>query len=451
MAKKKSVFVCQECGYESARWLGKCSCGAWNSFVEEAITKSNPNTERGLVSDGRPVPVTAVKGDTYRRMATGSEELDRVLGGGLVPGSLVLISGDPGIGKSTLLLQVADKVAEKHGNVLYISGEESGEQIKLRADRLAVANDKLLVAAETNVEAIRELVTQYRPSMVIIDSIQTLFATAIISAPGSISQVRECAGHILKFAKTENIPCFISAHVTKQGDIAGPRLLDHMVDVVLYLEGERNFGFRMLRSFKNRFGTTNALGVYEMAEQGMVEITNPSEFLLSDKSEGVSGAVVVASVESSRPILVELQALVIANEMGIPPRRTVVGVNRDRLSLIVAVLQKRAGVAMGPHDIYVSLLGGVSVEETSIDLGIAVGLYSSFRDCPVDSKTVVLGELDLAGRVRPIYNIDRLVHEAEKLGFERCVIPRLNKEKVKSGQMELVGVDTIQEVLRILF
>jgi len=451
LAKKKTVFICQECGYESVRWLGRCACGAWNSFVEEVITNNTSRNDRNLGSGGKPLPVTAVREDAHMRMATGDEELDRVLGGGLVPGSLVLISGDPGIGKSTLLLQVAERIGRKYGTVLYISGEESQEQIKLRAKRLGVKSERLLVVTETNVDIIETMVSEYQPVFVVIDSIQTLFTTVISSAPGSVSQVRECAGYILKFAKTLNVPCFISAHVTKQGDIAGPRLLDHMVDVVLFLEGEKNFGFRMLRAFKNRFGTTNALGVYEMVERGMVEIANPSEYLLSNKSSGVPGVVVVASVESTRPILVELQALVVANEMGIPPRRTVVGVNRDRLSLIVAVLQKRAGVAIGHHDIYVSLLGGVSIEETTIDLGMAVGLYSSFRDCPVDGKTVVLGELDLAGRVRPIYNIDRLVKEAEKLGFARCIVPRANKEKIKTEQIRVVGVENLQEVLRLLF
>lgn len=452
MVKRKRKFVCQECGYETVRWQGKCICGAWNSLVEEVVIDS-PAARGGTVNNlrNKPLPINEVAHEDYSRLVTGNGELDRVLGGGLVPGSLVLISGDPGIGKSTLLLQVADSISRRYGTVLYISGEESQEQIKLRADRLQVTGHRLLIVTETNVEVIEKYLEEYRPVFVIIDSIQTLYTSSITSAPGSVSQVRECAGYILKFAKTLNVPCVISAHVTKQGDIAGPRLLDHMVDVVLYLEGEKNYGFRMLRSLKNRFGTTNTLGVYEMVEQGMREITNPSEYLLSNQSSGVSGAVVVASVESTRPILVELQALVVGNEMGIPPRRTVVGVNRDRLSLIVAVLQKRAGVIIGNHDIYVSLLGGVEIQETSIDLGMAVALYSSLRDCPVDGKTIVLGELDLAGRVRPIYNIERLVREAEKLGFNRCILPQSNMNKLQDSTIELVGVTGLREALDVLF
>ena len=452
MAKKKTIFVCQECGNESVRWQGKCICGAWNSFVEEVVVSevhTNPKPLDNLRS--KPVPVTDVKYGEQYRIKTGSGELDQVLGGGLVPGSLVLISGDPGIGKSTLLLQIADGISQNYGTVLYVSGEESQEQIRLRADRLGVSSKGLLIVTETNVDIIQRYLEEYSPVFVILDSIQTLYTGNLTSAPGSVSQVRECTGCILKFAKTLNIPFMISAHVTKQGEIAGPRVLDHMVDVVLYLEGEKNYGFRMLRSFKNRFGTTNTLGVYEMVQEGMKEIANPSEYLLSNQSKGVSGAVVVASVENTRPLLVELQALVVTNDLGIPPRRTVVGVNRDRLSLIVAVLQKRAGLFIGNHDIYVSLLGGVDINETSIDLGIAVAIYSSLRDCSVDGKTIVLGELDLAGRVRPIYNIERLVQEAQKLGFKKCILPYANLTKLAKSKIEVIGVKSIQETLELLF
>ncbi len=452
MAKNKTIFVCQECGNESLRWQGKCICGAWNSFVEEVVVSGvnkNPKPLDNLRS--KPVPVADVKYGEQYRIETGDGELDQVLGGGLVPGSLVLISGDPGIGKSTLLLQIADGISQKYGTVLYVSGEESQEQIRLRADRLGVNSKGLLIVTETNVDVIQSHLEEYSPVFVILDSIQTLYTGNLTSAPGSVSQVRECAGCILKFAKTLNIPFMISAHVTKQGEIAGPRVLDHMVDVVLYLEGEKNYGFRMLRSFKNRFGTTNTLGVYEMVQEGMKEITNPSEYLLSNQSKGVSGAVVVASVENTRPLLVELQALVVSNDLGIPPRRTVVGVNRDRLSLIVAVLQKRAGLFIGSHDIYVSLLGGVDINETSIDLGIAVAIYSSLRDCSVDGKTIVLGELDLAGRVRPIYNIERLVQEAQKLGFKKCILPYANLTKLPKSKIEVIGVKSIQETIELLF
>ncbi|MFA5537448.1 MAG: DNA repair protein RadA [Bacillota bacterium] len=445
--RTKTKFVCQECGYEAPRWQGQCICGSWNTMIEEIVQEGN-SSRRSLQKPRMPQPINRVAASDQSRLDTGDEELNRMLGGGLVRGSLVLISGDPGIGKSTLLMQVADKIAKAYGKVLYVSGEESEEQLKMRAQRLATLTPLLLVVSETNLELIEHYINEIKPAFVIIDSIQTVYNPELSSAPGSVTQVRECTGRILKLAKEEGLPVFLVAHVTKQGQIAGPRVLDHMVDCVLFLEGERNHGFRMLRAFKNRFGNTAELALYEMLAEGMSPIDNPSQYLLANHQDGVSGTVVVASVEGALPILVELQALVVENTYGSPPRKVAVGIDRDRLNLIAAVLQKRAGVFLGNQDIYVSLLGGVEISETSIDLGLAIALYSSLRDQPIDPKIAILGEVDLAGRVRSVPNIERLVKEAERLGFSRCLLPRANKEKAqRAGGIEIIGVQNIEEAL----
>ncbi|NLL19326.1 MAG: DNA repair protein RadA [Clostridia bacterium] len=442
----KTRFVCQECGYESLKWQGQCICGAWNSMVEEIMETGGGQAP---VRRGKgPQPIAQVESGAQSRFDTGDRELNRVLGGGLVAGSLVLISGGPGIGKSTLLLQIANNIARTYGTVLYVSGEESEEQIKLRAERIDTLHANLLVVSETNLDLITQYMEENKPVFAIIDSIQTVYKSDIGSAPGSVSQVRECTGHILRMAKESNTPVFLVAHVTKQGQIAGPRVLDHMVDCVLFLEGERNHGFRMLRAFKNRFGNTAELALYEMLAEGMFPIDNPSQYLLARHEDAIPGTVVVASVEGALPILVELQALVVENSYGSPPRKVAVGVDRDRLNLITAVLQKRTGVFLGNQDIYVSLLGGVEIQETSIDLGLAVALFSSLRDQAVDSKMVVLGEVDLAGRIRTVPNIERLVKEAERLGFTRCLLPKGNLAKASTAAgMELIGVGFLEEAL----
>ncbi|HHX50136.1 MAG TPA: DNA repair protein RadA [Clostridia bacterium] len=448
--KPKTSFVCQVCGHQALRWQGQCVCGAWNSLVEEVVVEKPEFL--GAPSSGRdPQPITDVLSGAYSRFDTGDIELNRVLGGGLVKGSLVLISGDPGIGKSTLLLQVANKIACHYGTALYVSGEESEEQIKMRAERLGVTTENLFVVSETNVQLIEKFVQELKPVFLILDSIQTVYKPEITSAPGSVSQVRECAGYILRMAKGINLPVFLVAHVTKQGQIAGPRVLDHMVDCVLFLEGEKNHGFRMLRPLKNRYGTTAELALYEMVQNGLEPIDNPSRFLLAQGVDPVPGTVVVASVESARPILVELQCLVVENTFGIPPRKVAVGVDRDRLSLIAAVLQKRTGLMLGSYDLYVSLLGGVEINETSIDLGLAVALFSSLRNQPVDPKTIIIGEVDLAGRVRPVPNVDRLIKEGQRLGFDRCLLPRANLASCQAGDnMEMVGVYNLQEALEYI-
>lgn len=445
--RTKTRFVCQECGNESLRWQGQCVCGAWNTLVEEVIHEGS-SIKEGIQGGRKPQPITQIAASDQSRLHTGDEELNRMLGGGLVKGSLVLISGGPGIGKSTLLMQIADNIAKSYGKVLYVSGEESEEQLKMRAQRLETLTPSLLVVSETNLELIEQYIHEIKPAFVILDSIQTVFNPELSSAPGSVTQVRECTGRILRIAKEQGIPIFLVAHVTKQGQIAGPRVLDHMVDCVLFLEGERNHGFRMLRAFKNRFGNTAELALYEMLAEGMFPIDNPSQYLLAKHQDGIPGTVVVASVEGALPILVELQALVVENAYGSPPRKVAVGVERDRLNLISAVLQKRAGVFLGNQDIYVSLLGGVEISETSIDLGLAVALYSSLREQEIDPKMVVLGEVDLAGRVRSVPNIERLVKEAERLGFSRCLLPLANKEKAQgNSKIELIGVQNIEGAL----
>jgi DNA repair protein RadA/Sms len=452
MAKMKTRFVCQSCGFEAPKWFGKCyGCQAYNTAVEEVIPNGIRQHSRALGAGRGPQPIKSVESGHYRRFDTGSAEFNRVLGGGLVQGSLIVISGDPGIGKTTLLSQVSAFIADHYGTTLYVSGEESPEQIKIRSERLGTLSDHLHILSETNMDLIDGYIHDMSPSFVVLDSIQTMYQPDIQSAPGSVAQVRECTMHLTRLAKTLNIPMMVVAHVTKEGTMAGPRLLDHMVDVVLYLEGEKNYGFRMLRAFKNRFGNTAELGVYEMTEKGMEEIPDPSAYLLGEQIQAESGSAIVCSVKSARPIMVELQALVVENHTGALPRRTAVGIDRDRLNLITAVLQKRCHLPIGFHDVYVSLVGGVEINETSIDLGLAAALYSSMRDIPIPPHHVILGEVDLAGRVRPVPNAEQLVKEALKLGFEQCILPAKNLQKLEYiNGIRLFGVKTIDELIQWL-
>lgn len=450
MAKIKTKFVCQDCGYESAKWMGKCpGCGKWNTLVEEFESKgtnrSYPGIEKG---NSRPSPITKIVGEEEPRLFTDMEELNRVLGGGIVPGSLILVGGDPGIGKSTLLLQTSQQVAGRNQKVLYISGEEFLRQIKLRADRLGVVHGELYVFAETNLLLLEQQIEAIHPAVVIIDSIQTIFHPDITSAPGSVSQVRECTSHLMRLAKTKDVAIFIVGHVTKEGSIAGPRMLEHMVDAVLYFEGERHHSYRILRAVKNRFGSTNEIGIFEMVEHGLREVTNPSEMFLSERSGGVAGSIVVASMEGTRPVLVELQALVTPTGFA-TPRRMATGVDYNRVTMIMAVLEKRAGLLMQNQDAYVNVAGGVRLDEPAIDLAIAMSLASSFRDRKTNPYDVVIGEIGLTGEVRGVSRIEQRVKEAKKLGFKRVIIPHKNLTgwDYPSG-IEVIGVSNITEALR---
>jgi len=453
MAKgKATLFFCQECGHESPRWMGKCpGCGAWNSLVEEPVVRATPAARAGispgLSAGDKPVSIAHVEVEDAPRFPTGSGELDRVLGGGVVPGSFVLVGGDPGIGKSTILLQLAARVAAEHGTVLYISGEESARQLRLRADRLGTLNDRLLVLAETNLDAIEQHTLAVRPVMLIVDSIQTVFKPDLPSAPGSVTQVREGAAHLLRIAKAHGIAVFIVGHVTKEGSLAGPRVLEHIVDTVLYFEGERHAQFRVLRAVKNRFGSTNEIGLFEMRDAGLFEVDNASQLFLAERPLGVSGSVVVPSLEGTRPLLVEVQALVSASTF-VSPRRTADGIDLNRVQLIIAVLEKRVGLLLGNHDAYVKVAGGVRIAEPAVDMGLAVALASSFRDQAPDRRTVVIGEVGLAGEVRAVSRVEQRIREAEKMGFTRVVLPQANLRTLTSkSSIELVGVETVMEGL----
>ncbi|TBL69160.1 DNA repair protein RadA [Paenibacillus thalictri] len=451
MAKPKTKFQCQECGTESPKWLGKCpGCGAWNSFVEEvektAVKTQGVNSSL-LKTKEKAVPLIHIESSQEQRVCTQHQELDRVLGGGLVPGSLILVGGDPGIGKSTLLLQTSFALADKGMRVLYISGEESVRQTKLRADRLGAASPQLYVLCETNLEQIEEAIEEVQPDFMVIDSIQTVYHPAVASAPGSVSQVRECTGHFMRIAKIKGIATVLVGHVTKEGAIAGPRLLEHMVDCVLYFEGERHHSYRLLRAVKNRFGSTNEIGIFEMRETGLVEVQNPSELFLSERPLGVSGSTVVASVEGTRPVLVELQALV--SQTNFPtPRRMATGVDYNRLSLIVAVLEKRMGMFLQNQDAYLNVAGGVKLDEPAVDLGIAVSIASSFKEIPTQPYDVVFGEVGLTGEVRGVSRVDQRVREAQKLGFRRVILPESSLKGWTPPQgIEIIGVQTVAEAL----
>ncbi|MBE6050853.1 MAG: DNA repair protein RadA [Clostridium sp.] len=455
MAKIKSIFTCQKCGYESPRWLGKCpSCNEWNTFVEEikdntGIVKSK--IAKSILPENLPKSIKDIKSGEKERFKTNLKELDRVLGGGLVKGSLTLISGDPGIGKSTLLLQTANNIASNYGKVLYVSGEESEEQIKIRGDRLGVTAKELYIVSETNLDTIEAYIDEINPIFVIIDSIQTIYKEGVTSAPGSVSQVKECSNQIMRIGKGKNIPLFIVAHVTKQGELAGPRVLEHMVDTVLYFEGERTEEFRILRTMKNRFGTTSEIGVFEMRQEGLVEIYDPSRMFLEDTTFNQDGSVVIGIMEGTRPILVEIQALVTQTNAPMP-RRTAVGIDNQRLSLILAVLEKKLRVPFYNHDVYVNVVGGLNIDGTTADLGLAMALLSSVKNKGINlPKVMIIGEVGLTGEIRPINSADRLVNEAEKMGFEYAIIPYRNREKIKNDNINIIGVNNLREVIGKVF
>ena len=450
LKNKKTVYFCQECGYESAKWMGQCpGCKAWNTFVEETVSaKKNPSGNL-KASEKRqdPVILKDISLSEDERQTTQIGELDRVLGGGIVPGSLVLVGGDPGIGKSTLLLQVCRNLAENQVAVLYISGEESLRQIKLRANRIGDFNDKMQLLCETNLEVIREVIERKKPDVVVIDSIQTMFHEDVSSAPGSVSQVRESTNILMQIAKGMGISVFIVGHVTKEGNVAGPRVLEHMVDTVLYFEGDRHASYRVLRAVKNRFGSTNEIGVFEMCNTGLEEVKNPSEYMLNGRPEDASGSVVACSMEGTRPILVEIQALVCQSNFGIP-RRTAVGTDFNRVNLLIAVLEKKVGIHLGTSDAYVNIAGGMKMTEPAIDLGICLAIVSSCKDVVIPDKVMVFGEVGLSGEIRAVSMAGQRVQEAKKLGFETVMLPEVCKSSVgKPEGINLVYVSQIRDAI----
>jgi len=450
MSKNLTKYVCQSCGYVSPRWIGKCpNCSEWSTFVEEAARPLRASRKSGVASKIEPVSFDQIEKEDVPRIKTMLNEFDRVLGGGLVPGSLVLLGGDPGIGKSTLMMQLAIALNDKV--ILYVTGEESVRQIKLRAERLnAVSSKNILLLAETNLDLILDVIESGTPDLVIIDSIQTMFRPGLESAPGSVSQVRESAALLLRLAKTRGIPVFLVGHVTKEGVIAGPKVIEHMVDTVLQFEGEAHYAYRILRALKNRFGSTNEIGIFEMHDTGLREILNPSEIFLSERHYGTSGSTVVASIEGSRPILVEVQALVTPTNFGMP-QRTCTGFDYRRLALLLAVLEKRVGMNLGQQDVFVNVAGGIRIDEPAVDLGIASSIASSLRDIPVDSSSVAVGEIGLGGEIRTIGQIEKRVHEAAKLGFKRIIVPLHNLKTLKStGDIEIIGVDRIEKAIETL-
>ncbi len=458
MAKKDTVFFCQSCGYESSKWMGQCpGCKEWNTFVEEKAIKikgSTGGTGGGRLQENLPSSLSEVSVVAEERISTHMEELDRVLGGGIVPGSLVLVGGDPGIGKSTLLLQVCQKLSADNREVLYISGEESLKQIKIRANRIGTFTESLKLLCETNLALIEGTIRTRMPEVVIIDSIQTMYSEEVSSAPGSVSQVRESTGLLLQLAKGLGITIFIVGHVTKEGTVAGPRVLEHMVDTVLYFEGDRHASYRILRGVKNRFGSTNEIGVFEMRGEGLVEVPNPSEYMLSGKPEGASGSVVACSMEGTRPILIEIQALVYQSNFGIP-RRQATGTDFNRVNLLMAVLEKRLGLQMGSCDAYVNLAGGMKIAEPALDLGIVVAIASSFKNRAVDDKMIVFGEVGLSGEVRAVSMPALRVQEAAKLGFTTCVLPQVCVAACTEGGkewkgMKLIGVKSVRDAIDLI-
>jgi DNA repair protein RadA/Sms len=452
MKKTKTAFFCQNCGYESPKWIGKCpGCGEWNRFAEEPTKATDSRVPPEYQLNEKPRSIDTVEADEKGRLKTGMEEMDRVLGGGIVAGSAILVGGDPGIGKSTLLLQVMHRLASGGRKVLYVTGEESASQIKLRADRIGASSKGLYVLVEVALENILKYIKEVGPAAVVIDSIQTVYCSLLSSAPGSVGQVREASERLIIFSKKTGIPVFLVGHVTKDGSIAGPKVLEHMVDTVLYFEGDSGHSYRIIRGIKNRFGPTNEIGVFEMRDRGLVEVSNPSEYFLTERPEGVAGSVVVASIEGTRPILVELQALVVSTSFGMP-RRTAIGVDTNRVSLLVAVMDKVGGLHLGNHDIFVNVAGGVKLSEPAVDLGITAAIASSFLDRPIDPKTVVFGEVGLTGEVRGINQMEVRVREAERMGFRRCILPKTQlRGTLQGGAMELVRIGSLRELLGNLF
>jgi len=457
MAKaKNTAFFCKECGYESAKWFGQCpACKEWNTFVEEPVSK--PKSAKGIAGTSQraaassapvPVEINSVSFEENDRTSTGIAELDRVLGGGIVAGSLVLVGGDPGIGKSTLLLQMCYNLSAAGKDVLYISGEESLKQIKLRADRIGQCSGTLKLLCETSLDSIEDILTRNKPEIVIIDSIQTMYKEDVAAAPGSVSQVRETTSILMQLAKGLNITIFIVGHVTKEGTVAGPRMLEHMVDTVLYFEGDRYAAYRILRGVKNRFGSTNEIGVFEMRDIGLVEVENPSEYMLSGKPKGASGSVVACSVEGSRPILLEIQALVCRSNLGIP-RRTAAGTDINRVNLLMAVLEKRLGLSMSSCDAYINIAGGIRMNEPAVDLGIVLAMISSYKDCAIPEDVICFGEVGLSGEVRAVNMAKQRVAEAKKLGFSTCILPKVSLKGLEDMKgIRLIGVENVQEAMR---
>ena len=449
MAKNKTIFVCNECGYESAKWLGKCpACNSWNTFFEQKIVE-NKNSFLKPEDKKRNIPqkLSSYEAKETLRTSTGFGELDRVLGGGLVKGSLILLGGEPGIGKSTLILQICDKV-KGDGKVLYVSGEESAEQIKMRADRLGIKNDDILFLGETDIDIVNQAILDINPKLVIIDSIQTMYSEELSAAAGSVSQVREITSQVMRVCKQREITTIIIGHVTKDGNIAGPRVLEHMVDTVLYLEGERYFSYRILRGVKNRFGSTNEIGMFEMKEEGMTEILNPSDILISEREDNPAGSCIVACMEGTRPILVELQALTTQSVFGFP-KRTANGVDFNRLAILIAVMEKRARLMLGSQDVYLNVVGGLKLNEPSVDLGMILVTASSFKNIPIPKDMVIIGEVGLTGEVRRVNLIEKRIKEAEKLGFKTCIIPESNKKLLKDKfKLDIIGVKNVNEAMK---
>ncbi|OGQ73851.1 MAG: DNA repair protein RadA [Deltaproteobacteria bacterium RIFOXYA2_FULL_42_10] len=454
MAKARTIYTCQSCGYQSPKWMGRCpDCNQWGSLVEEKMfvkKEASPYPSQG----GLPQPITSLETKEEDRFKTGIRELDRVLGGGIVKGSAILIGGDPGIGKSTLLLQAMARLANSGIKVLYVSGEESPKQTKIRSERLGVTSENLYIYAENMLERISDSIKQLKPDVAVIDSIQTVYTQALESSPGSVSQVRETSFQLIFNAKAMDMPILLVGHVTKDGSIAGPRVLEHMVDTVLYFEGDRGHSFRILRAVKNRYGSVMEIGVFEMRDKGLEEVTNPSALFLAERPQNASGSVVVSSLEGTRPILVEIQSLVCPTVFGIP-KRTVLGIDYNRVSLLVAVLEKKGGLNIVNHDIFVKVTGGIRLEEPAIDLGVIASLASNFLDKPILQKTVVFGEVGLAGEVRGISQAESRINEAEKLGFDRCILPKDNLSKLSGlknkKSLNMVGVSSVREAMDVLF
>nr|WP_300091140.1 DNA repair protein RadA [Sedimentibacter sp.] len=452
MAKVKTKFVCQECGYETAKWFGKCpSCGEWNTLVEEIESKAADIKSQRGISKGKIEKIQNITSSRKDRISTGSREMDRVLGGGIIKSSLVLVGGDPGIGKSTLLLQVADYVSKMNLKVLYVSGEESGEQIKLRADRLGLGEGELYILSETNIDIIKEFVEKEEPDLLVLDSIQTIYSPEVVSAPGSVSQVREVTAMVMRMTKVRDMASFIVGHVTKSGAIAGPRVLEHMVDTVLYFEGERHFSYRILRSVKNRFGSTNEIGIFEMREKGLVEVENPSEVFLRGRPVDAYGTVVTAAMEGTRPVLIEIQALVTYSPAGFAKRITT-GIDNNRAAMLLAVLEKKAGLALQSSDTFLNVTGGLQLKEPAADLAILCALASSFKEIPIDFKTILIGEVGLTGEIRGVNSVEKRIIEAQKMGFERAIIAEANLNATKDlKNIEIVPVNNVRQAMDLLF
>lgn len=453
MAKAKTtVFFCQNCGYESAKWQGQCpACHEWNTFTEEPVVKvSSSVAVKKAAAEIKPVRLSEVHTDEKQRISSGMEELDRVLGGGIVAGSLMLVGGDPGIGKSTLLLQVCHNLTRDGHKVLYVSGEESAQQIKLRAQRIGDFKDDLMLLCETNLDLVRAVIEKTKPEIVVIDSIQTMYHETVSAAPGSVSQVREATNVLMQIAKGMGISIFLVGHVTKEGVVAGPRVLEHMVDTVLYFEGDRYASYRILRGVKNRFGSTNEIGVFEMRQSGLREVSNPSEYMLEGKPENASGSIVACSMEGSRPILIEIQALVCHTNLPMP-RRTTAGTDFNRVNLLLAVLEKRAGMQMSSCDVYVNIAGGIRMTEPAIDLGLILALVSSYKDIAIDEKTIAFGEVGLSGEIRSVNMAQQRVQEAKKLGFETVLMPRVSMKALqKTDGIHIVGLETVRDAVQYL-